>query len=141
MLELRVGKKNCDYYFIQEALNAVPYREKAIITIEEGVYEEKLFSDKQDLTLRGFGDVVITWSDGAREILPDGMKRGTFRTYTAFFSGERLRLENLTIVNDAGCGKEVGQAVALYLDADFAFIENVTLKSDQDTLFFSAASR
>ena len=60
-------------------------------------------------------------------MLADGKKRGTFRSFTAFFSGEKLRLENITIQNSAGSGEEVGQAVALYLDVDSAELFNVNL--------------
>ena len=114
MLTLSVGKSGEeDFFTIQEALDSIPYEEKAVITVKEGIYREKLFSDKKDLVVRGEGKVLITYADGAREILGDGRKRGTFRSYTAFFSGERLVLENLTFQNSAGSGKDVGQALAL----------------------------
>ena len=87
--------------------------------------------------VRGEGKVLITYADGAREILGDGRKRGTFRSYTAFFSGERLVLENLTFQNSAGSGKDVGQALALYLDSDEAYLLRVTLLGHQDTLFLA----
>ncbi len=137
MLSLTVGRNGEDYYTIQEAINAVPYNTEAEILISSGRYEEKLFSDKAFLTVKGIGNVVIAYSDGAREILLDGYKRGTFRTYTAFFSGERLYLENLRIENNAGKGEEVGQALALYLDVDRAYLKNVELYGHQDTLFLA----
>ena len=88
MLTLSVGKSGEeDFFTIQEALDSIPYEEKAVITVKEGIYREKLFSDKKDLVVRGEGKVLITYADGAREILGDGRKRGTFRSYTAFFSG------------------------------------------------------
>lgn len=126
-----------DYYTLQEAINAVPYNTKAEIVIKEGIYREKVFSDKNNLTIRGEGNVLVTYSDGARELLADGKKRGTFRSYTAFFSGEKLRLENITIQNSAGSGKDVGQAVALYLDVDDAELSSVNLYGAQDTLFLA----
>lgn len=138
MLTLSVGKSGEeDFFTIQEALDSIPYEEKAVITVKEGIYREKLFSDKKDLVVRGEGKVLITYADGAREILGDGRKRGTFRSYTAFFSGERLVLENLTFQNSAGSGKDVGQALALYLDADEAYLLRVTLLGHQDTLFLA----
>ena len=137
MLTLTVGRNGKDYYRIQEALDAVPYNEKAEIIVSEGFYKEKLFADKKDLTLRGEGDVTISFSDWAKEIMPDGIKRGTFRTYSAFFSGERLKLENLRIEITAGCGKDVGQALALYLDVDYAELNQVELFGHQDTLFLA----
>ena len=137
MLELTVGHCGEDYYTIQEALDAVPYETEAKITIKEGVYEEKLFSDKRKLTVTGEGKVVIRWADSARTIMPDGLKRGTFRSYTAFFSGHELHLENLRFENNAGRGCDAGQALALYLDAQKAFLENVELYGHQDTLFLA----
>ena len=137
MLELTVGHCGEDYYTIQEALDAVPYETEAKITIKEGVYEEKLFADKRKLTVTGEGKVVIRWADSARTIMPDGLKRGTFRSYTAFFSGHELHLENLRFENNAGRGCDAGQALALYLDAQKAFLENVELYGHQDTLFLA----
>ena len=137
MLELTVGHCGEDYYTIQEALDAIPYETEAKITIKEGVYEEKLFADKRKLTVTGEGKVVIRWADSARTIMPDGLKRGTFRSYTAFFSGHELRLENLRFENNAGCGCDAGQALALYLDVQKAFLENVELYGHQDTLFLA----
>ena len=138
MLELTVAKDGSgNYTTIQEALNAVEYRESAIIYIKDGIYKEKLFSDKRDLTLIGEDNVFITFSDSGREILDNGLKRGTFRSYTAFFSGENLVIENVTIHNGAGSGKDVGQAISLYLDVDEAKLTNVRLLANQDTLFLS----
>lgn len=137
MLELTVGHCGEDYYTIQEALDAVPYETEAKITIKKGVYEEKLFADKRKLTVTGEGKVVIRWADSARTIMPDGLKRGTFRSYTAFFSGHELHLENLRFENNAGRGCDAGQALALYLDAQKAFLENVELYGHQDTLFLA----
>ena len=87
MLRISVGRNGEDYPTIQEALDSVPYDVEAEIAISEGIYREKIFSDKRSLALKGIGDVVITWSDSARQILDDGRRRGTFRSYTAFFSG------------------------------------------------------
>ena len=137
MLRITVGNEKEDYFRIQDAINAVPYGTEAEIIVSDGVYHEKLLSDKKDLSIRGEGRVCIINSDSALETMERGRKRGTFRTYTAFFSGERLHLENITIVNGSGSGKMVGQAIALYLDVDQATIDNVRLLSHQDTLFLA----
>lgn len=136
-LRITVGRNDEDYTSIQEALNAVPYGIKAEIVISSGYYNEKLFSDKDDLTLRGVGKVVVANSDAAYEILDRNTKRGTFRSYTAFFSGRKLLIENMTIMNGAGEGSDAGQAIALYLDAEDAELRNVRLLGHQDTLFLS----
>ena len=138
MLRITVGRGDEDYMTVQEAINAVPYNTEAEIIISAGVYREKIFSDKNSLRIKGLGGVYIVWDDGAYEIVDHGKrKRGTFRSYTAFFSGESLQLENITIVNSAGSGSAVGQAVALYLDVASAVLENVSLISFQDTLFLA----
>lgn len=137
MLEITVGHDTEDYWTIQEALDAVPYECEARIVVSEGVYREKLFCDKRSLELVGKGKVTVVWDDAARTIMPDGIKRGTFRTYTAFFSGHELSLENMTFRNEAGRGSEAGQALALYLDVDRASLVDVELFGHQDTLFLA----
>lgn len=138
MLKLTVGKNgNENYYFIQEAIEAIPYGEKAEIVVSEGLYREKIYCDKKNLAIRGIGNVVIDYADSARQVMADGHKRGTFRSYTCFFSGERLLLENLTISNSAGSAEKAGQAPALYLDCEKTRLENVRLLGNQDTLFIS----
>ena len=57
---------NGSYMTIQEALDAVPYMVPATITVKEGIYREKLFSDKHDLVIRGEGKVLITFSDATQ---------------------------------------------------------------------------
>ncbi|WP_320128854.1 pectinesterase family protein [uncultured Sphaerochaeta sp.] len=140
MLELSVGHNGrYDFYSIQEALNQVPYGTKALIRVKKGLYREKLFCDKKDITLLGEGpeETVITFSEGAYEMLPEGRKRGTFRSYTAFFSGKRVHLAHLGIKNEAGDGRTVGQSVALYLDVRQSILEDIHLYSHQDTLFLA----
>lgn len=136
MLRISVGRNGEDYSTIQEALDAVPYDTPAEIVISEGKYREKLFSDKRSIAMVGTGDVSIIWSDSALDTL-NGRKRGTFRSYTAFFSGHSLYLENLTVENGAGPGITAGQGIALYMDAERAELENVRIRGHQDTLFLS----
>ena len=126
-----------DFASVSEAVLAVPYACAAVIHIGPGVYREKLVCEKQDITLIGAGPdkTCIVWGDGGRLPHPDGRPTHTFRSYTAFFSGERLRVEDLTIENDAGPGAEVGQAVAAYVDSAHAAFVNVRLLGNQDTLF------
>uniref|UniRef100_UPI00402849F0 pectinesterase family protein n=1 Tax=Faecalibacterium sp. TaxID=1971605 RepID=UPI00402849F0 len=57
------------------------------------------------------------------------------RSYTAFFSGGNVTVEDLTIANDAGPGSAVGQAIAAYVDAEKAVFRRVRLLGNQDTLF------
>ena len=138
MLNLTVAQDGSgDYASISEAVLAVPYELEAQITIGPGVYREKLVCEKRRITLRGAGaDATrLVWGDGGRLPHPDGRSTHTFRSYTAFFSGEQLTVEDLTIENDAGPGSAVGQAVAAYVDSARAVFRRVKLLGNQDTLF------
>jgi pectinesterase len=137
MLRIIVGKNDADYATVQEAIDAVPYEDSAEIQVEPGIYREKLFCEKKDITIVGAGidETVIDCDDYANEIMPDGSKRGTFRSFTAFFGGKRVCVKDLTIRNSAGDGRVVGQAVAVYADADVCRFENVKMTGCQDTLF------
>lgn len=137
-LELYVGK-NGHYADIKSAIEAVPYHTPASIYIAQGIYTEKLFIDKKDIEIIGEGadETIISIAEGANTILEDGKKRGTFRTYTVFAGGESVVLKNLSIKNEAGDGRKVGQSIALYADADRLYGENIILDSYQDTLFIA----
>ncbi len=113
---------------------------KTVIEIPPGTYREKLVSDKRDVTLIGAGTdkTTIIYGDAGKTMLEEGRKRGTFRSATAFFSGEKLCLRQLSIINDAGYGSSIGQAVALYVDAREAKLECVALSAHQDTLFLAS---
>lgn len=137
MLTIKVAKSGGDYSVIQEAIDAVPYDESAVIEIGPGVYREKIFCEKKDITLIGAGmaETVIDYDDYANEVMPDGSKRGTFRSYTVFFGGRKVTVRDMSIENSAGDGRVVGQAVAVYADADVCLFENVKMTGCQDTLF------
>ena len=122
---------------ISEAVLAVPYDCSAVIRIAPGIYREKLVCEKKDITLAGAGmDATrLVWNDGGKLPHPDGRPTHTFRSYTAFFSGEKLRVEDMTIENDAGPGAKAGQAIAAYVDSARAAFSRVRLLGNQDTLF------
>lgn len=73
----------------------------------------------------------------ARQIHEDGRPYHTFRTYTMLVEADGVQMKNLTVENTAGPGKEVGQAIALYIDADRIYLENCVLRGHQDTLFLA----
>ena len=110
-----------------------------IIHIGPGVYREKLVVERPCLTLKGEGarreDVVLVYGEGAGEIMPDGNKRGTFRTASVRIDAHDFTAEHLTFRNDAGFGHTVGQALALYVDADRCYFNDCALIASQDTLF------
>ena len=126
---------------ISDALNAIPEDNTEAITIQiaPGIYHEKLTINKPNITFIGTGesnsDVVLTYDDYAFDLMPDGMKRGTFRSYSVFIDTHDITMRNLTIENASGDSITHGQALALYADGDRLFFENIRLLGHQDTLF------
>lgn len=124
-----------DYLFIQDAIDAMRVYPLASITlyIKNGVYNEKieLPANNTDVTFVGesVDSTIIVFNDYSGK-----GKLTTFTSYTAKISGNRFRAENITFANNAG---RVGQAVALYVDADKAVFKNCKFLGDQDTIFAS----
>ncbi len=109
------------------------------IHIGKGVYREKLTVTRPNVTFLGEGadrgDVVLVYGDYATEIMPDGIKRGTFRTATLRIDAQDFKGIHLTVQNDSGYGYQVGQALALYTDGDRCYFEDCRILGGQDTLF------
>ncbi len=122
-----------DYKYIQDAIDAMRVYPLAPITlyIKNGVYNEKieLPANNTDVTFIGedVDKTIITFNDYSGR-----GKLTTFTSYTAKISGNRFTAQNITFVNNAG---RVGQAVALYVDADKAVFKNCKFMGDQDTIF------
>ncbi|MEO7044247.1 MAG: pectinesterase family protein, partial [Ferruginibacter sp.] len=64
-------------------------------------------------------------------------KLTTFTSFTAKISGNRFHAENITFQNSAG---PVGQALALYVNADMAVFKNCRFLGNQDTIYLSGES-
>lgn len=111
----------------------------AIVHIGPGVYREKLVITRPNLTLLGEGtsreDTVLVRGDAALDIMPEGDRRGTFRTASVRIDTHDFTARHLTFQNDAGYGHDVGQALALYVDGDRIYFEDCCLLGSQDTLF------
>ena len=123
---------------LMEAIAALPKDDTPVtLQLEAGEYREKCVLSRPNTTLVGAGadKTRIVWGDGAFEILKGGMKRGTFRTATLLIDGDSVTMKNLTVENDASPREKVGQAVALYVDAQDFVCEDCVLLSYQDTLF------
>lgn len=122
-----------DYKFIQDAIDAMRVYPLAPITlyIKNGVYNEKIYlpANNTDVTIIGenVDSTIIIFNDYAGK-----GKHTTFTSYTAKISGNRFRAENITFSNSAGT---VGQALALYVDADKAVFKNCKFLGNQDTVF------
>ena len=80
---------------------------------------------------------TFTAAHYAKEDMPDGTKRGTFRTYTVLVDGDNIHFKNCVFENTAGCGKDKGQAIALYIDGDGITLEDCVISAHQDTLFLA----
>ena len=111
--------------------------EPPTIYLASGVYKQKILLAANDVTIIGEDreTTVITYDDYAKKIHADGKEYVTFRTYTLCVTGERIRLENLTVENSNDDPATVGQCVALSVNASTFYAKNVDLKSTQDTLF------
>lgn len=105
--------------------------------IHRGVYREKIKITRPHLHLIGesASDTIIVYDDYAKKIHADGKEFNTFRTYTMMILSDHVTLENLTIQNDAGIGKIVGQAVALHIMGNHTTVKHCVLDAHQDTLF------
>ena len=134
------------YRSISEALEAAdqlyPDAERPVmIHVDPGEYRERVEIYRPHVTLVGetADSVRIVGSLGAKMSSSDGSgvdgTLGTFRTYTVLVDADDVRLENLTIVNYAGDGREVGQAIALYADGDRLVVDACRITGYQDTLF------
>ncbi|WP_462250744.1 pectinesterase family protein [Ferruginibacter sp.] len=124
-----------DYAFIQDAIDAMRVYPLAPITlyIKNGVYNEKIELPANNTDVRFVGENV----DSTIIIFNDYSGKGkhtTFTSYTAKISGNRFRAENITFANNAA---QVGQALALYVDADKAVFKNCKFLGNQDTIFAS----
>lgn len=124
---------------IQEALDSLPVdnTEEVTLFIHKGIYREQLTVRIPYVTMIGEDaeETVIDFDLYAKMIMEDGMKRGTFRTWTFLIDTHDFKAQNLTFSNSAGKGTEVGQALALYADGDRLIFDNCRFLGNQDTLF------
>ncbi len=155
-VHLHVGSgKKASFTNLQKALDYVqnlPLCTEAYISLGKGTYKGQFYFDgyRQEKALpnislrirgRGMSKTILTGNLYAAMIMDNGEKRGTFRSFTAFFGGPSVRLENLCIENTSGLpdnqGRDAEQAIALYADASFMYCRKTALLGHQDTLFMS----
>lgn len=125
---------------LQEAFalaQAAPEDFAVEIHIAPGLYKEKPELERSNVTLIGEDakNTILSFDDYGLFIMPDGIKRGTFRSYTLYVHGNHFTAKNLTFENTAGYGPKIGQAVAVYADGDYMTFENCRFLGRQDTLF------
>ena len=131
-------KGSGDFVTIQEAINSAlsfPYQ-RITIFIKNGIYKEKVKVHSWNPKIALIGEskegTIITYDDYFNKI---GLGRNsTFYTYTMLVEGNDFFAKNLTIQNTSG---EVGQAVALNVNADRVFFFNCSFLGNQDTLYTS----
>ncbi|MFB6454902.1 pectinesterase family protein [Chitinophaga sp. Hz27] len=122
-----------DFKYIQDAIDAMRVYPlmPIVLYIKKGVYNEKIELPATNTDVRFVGEsvdsTIITFNDYSGR-----GKLTTFTSFTARISGNRFLAENITFVNAAG---PVGQAVALYVDADRAIFRNCRFLGHQDTIF------
>ena len=128
-----------DFTSIQQAIDAIPGggRAPTILLLRMDEYKERVVVNKDNVRIIGEARdrTVITASGCAKDLDENGNERGTFLSATFMVTGNNVEVENLTIRNDAGDGREVGQAVAVYAAGDRGVWRNVRMIAHQDTLF------
>lgn len=115
----------------------VPEEFAVEIHIGAGTYKEKTELERDNVTLIGENaeNTILTFDDYGLFMMPDGIKRGTFRSYTIFIHSDKFVAKNITFANTAGFGPKIGQAVAVYADGARMIFENCRFLGRQDTLF------
>ncbi|MFC4096064.1 pectinesterase family protein [Euzebyella saccharophila] len=125
-----------DFTSIQEAINSAKGfpDKRVIIKIKNGIYREKIevfeWNNRMSLIGEDREKTIITYDDYFDKL--NLGRNSTFHTPTVLVQGNDFYAVNLTIENTAG---EVGQAVALAVNADRVLIENCTITGNQDTLY------
>lgn len=108
-----------------------------IVHIGEGIYREKLVINRPNVTFEGAGTdkTILVYGDAAFDLMPDGDKRGTFRTASVRIDTHDFTAKHLTFQNDSGFGHTVGQALAVYVDGDRNAFYDCRFLGSQDTIF------
>ena len=119
------------YQTLSEALSAVEGIDPVVIDLNGTILGQQII-DRPNVIIRN-GTFVIDF--GAYQIMADGNKRGTFRSYTLYVAADNVTLENVRVINEAGYHN--GQAIALMIDGDNFRAEKCEFSSYQDTLFLA----
>lgn len=128
-----------NYKTVQEAFNAVPYKNKKPVTIfvKRGVYKEKLLLDstKSFVTLVGEDkfNTVLTYDDHTGKVSPKGDTVNTRTSWSFKVLADNFTATNISFQNDAGFN--AGQAVAVEADGDKAIFTACRFIGFQDVLF------
>ncbi|GAA5020951.1 pectinesterase [Marivirga lumbricoides] len=103
-----------------------------VIHLKNGIYKEKVTIPSWRTNISIIGEdaehTIITWDNYSGQ---EGIH--TFNSYTMKVEGNDFYAENITIQNTAG--RDVGQGVALHVEADRAEFYNCRIIANQDTLY------
>ena len=126
-----------DFTSLQAAVDSLREGAPTHIRLLPGEYREKVVIHRSGVRITGEDRdrTVITWSGCSKDLYPDGTEKGTFLSSTLMTTGRDITVENLTVRNDAGDGRTVGQAVAVYAAGDRGIWRNCAFLAHQDTLF------
>lgn len=105
------------------------------IYLKSGIYAQKLTIFKDNLTIIGEENTIITNHDHYYKIYSDNKEYNTFRTYTLKVMADNVKIKNLTIENSCVPSSKYGQSVALHVMGNNFICENSIIKGAQDTLF------
>lgn len=127
-----------DYLTIQAAINdCKAFPDKRItIFIKNGIYNEKVRVPEWNPLVSLIGEskenTIISYNDNFKSI--DLGRNSTFYTATLSVEANNFEAKNLTIENTSG---DVGQAIALSVNANEVIINNCRILGNQDTLYVS----
>ena len=94
--------------------------------------------NKFRLLIKGQGaeQTIITFGKYAKDKWAvNGLEMGTSGSASMYIHSSYVTLEDLTVENSAGEGKEIAQAVALFTDGDFLFFNRCRFIGNQDTVY------
>ena len=128
-----------DYTSLQAAVDALPEGNDQLseILVRRGIYEERVVVHRSLVRIIGEDreETVITGRACAKDRYPDGREKTTFLSATLMVTGRNVEVEHLTVRNDAGDGRVVGQAVAVYAAGDRGIWRDCHFAAHQDTLY------
>ena len=129
-----INHQGKEYKNFKDILALIPEdnSQEVLIDLEGQEINEQVVIDKPYVTI---ANGTFRYGLKAYEILEDGFKRGTFRTYSVFVDADHVTFRNMKVYNDAGYHD--GQAIALMIDGDDFYAKDCMISSYQDTLFLA----
>lgn len=127
-----------DFKTVQDAVMHLPDFSKipVRVLIKNGTYKEKIILPNSKTNIQFIGEskekTILTYDNYSKKLNEIGQEIGTSGSASFFVFGDDFTAENITFENSAG---EVGQAVAMRVEADKAAFKNCDFKGNQDTLY------